>query len=45
MWIVAFIQANAKMILGHVFGNWYWNFNRQFIPSNAVIVGMGKILK
>lgn len=44
MWIVAFIQANSKMILAHVYGNWYWNFNREFIPTGAVITAMGKIL-
>ncbi|XP_063709880.1 choline transporter-like 2 [Culicoides brevitarsis] len=43
-WIVAFIQANAKMILAHVYGNWYWNWNRQFIPGGAVVTAMTKIL-
>ncbi|XP_063709212.1 choline transporter-like 2 [Culicoides brevitarsis] len=43
-WIVAFIQANAKMILAYVYGNWYWNWNRQYIPRGAVVTGMKKIL-
>lgn len=44
MWIVAFIQANSKMILAHVYGNWYWNWNREFIPTGAVLTAIGKIL-
>lgn len=44
MWIVAFIQANTKMILAHVFGNWYWNYNQEFIPSGAVCTATGKVL-
>lgn len=44
VWIVAFIQANSKMILAHVYGNWYWNWNREFIPTGAVGTAMGKIL-
>ncbi|XP_063695599.1 choline transporter-like 2 isoform X2 [Culicoides brevitarsis] len=43
MWIVSFVQANTKMVLAHVYGNWYWNWNQEFIPSGAVCTAMGKI--
>uniref|UniRef100_A0A336MPG2 Choline transporter-like protein n=1 Tax=Culicoides sonorensis TaxID=179676 RepID=A0A336MPG2_CULSO len=43
MWLIAFIQANTKMILAHVFGNWYWNYNQEFIPSSAIFTAMSKI--
>lgn len=45
MWMIAFIQANTKMILAHVFGNWYWNWNKSEIPSNAVPDAIVKVLK
>ncbi|XP_063699280.1 choline transporter-like 2 [Culicoides brevitarsis] len=44
-WIGAFIQAAAKMILAHVYANWYWNWNKRYIPAGSVGVAMTKIAK